>query len=473
MRERAAQELNPKMGRMGPKIRRGLFGRASESGVILCGMRAGALRSAGAGLILLAACTSTTPNATPASAIIQIGVDLPLTGAEAPAAVPALNGIRFYVDKHPTISGFQVQFKTTDDARGGKPSPELGAANVQSFVADTNVVAMLGPFDASVARREIPIANGADLAMVTPATSSPCLTRDVFVPALLNPAYTPISCKTAGLPSASELRPKHVNNFFRLTATDELQGAAAADYAYGRFHVLRAAVISDHEAYGQGLVDAFSARLQRMGGTVVGHLDIDPRLPDATAFLKAAKADGAQAVYFGGVSGDHECTIRAQMKSIFDSGEATPFLAGDGVAQDPGCVKDAGDNAQGIYATVPIVDADSSLVAADTIRAFRAAYGNVRDYGPYTLLAYDATAILYSAIRQAIAAAGGSKPARAGVIAQLVATTGYPGVTGFIGFDALGDTTNRQISIFEATGSDPRAPWRLAATIDYSSGLPY
>jgi branched-chain amino acid transport system substrate-binding protein len=436
-------------------------------------MRVRPLASAGAGLILLAACTSSTPNATPAGPILQIGVDLPLTGAAAPAAVPALNGIRFYVDKHPTISGFQVQLKTTDDARGGKPSPELGAANVQSFVATSNLVAMLGPFDASVARREIPIANTAGLAMVTPATSSPCLTKDVFIPALLNPAYTKISCRMAGLAPASELRPKPQNNFFRLTTTDELQGAAAADYAYGRFHVLRAAVISDHEAYGQGLVDAFSARLQRLGGTVVGHLDIDPRLPDATAFLKAAKAGGAQAVYFGGVAGDHDCTIRAQMKSVFDGGEATPFLAGDGIAQDPGCVTDAADNALGMYATVPIVDADSSLVAADTIRAFRAAYGNVRDYGPYTLIAYDATAILYSAIRRAIAADAGKLPARADVIAQLVATTGYPGVTGFIGFDALGDTTNRQISMFEATGSDPRAPWRLAATIDYSSGLPY
>jgi len=161
------------------------------------------------------------------------------------------------------------------------------------------------------------------------------------------------------------------------------------------------------------------------------------------------------------------------MKSIFDTGEATPFLAGDGVAQDPSCVRDAGDNAPGIYATVPIVDVDASLVAADTIRAFKAAYGNVSDYGPYTILAYDATAVLYSAIRRAIDAGGGRLPARADVVSQLAATTGYPGVSGFIGFDAAGDTTNRQISMFEATGSDPRAPWRLAATIDYSAGLPY
>jgi len=441
-------------------------------GVILCGMRAGVPTSAGAALILLAACTTTAPTTTVTNPI-HIGVDLPLTGAEAPAAVPALNGIRFFVDRHPTLGGFQVQLTTTDDARGGKPNPELGAANVQSFVADTNLVAMLGPFDASVARREIPIANSAGLAMVTPATSSPCLTMDVFIPKLLNPSYTPISCRMAGLPPASELRPKHVNNFFRLTTTDELQGAAAADYAVGQLHVLRAAVISDHEAYGQGLADSFSARLQRMGGTVVGRVDVDPKLPDATAFLQRAKSAGAQAIYFGGVAGDGDCTIRAQMKSIFDPGEATPFLAGDGVAQDPSCVRDAGDNAPGIYATVPIVDADASLVAADTIRAFKAAHGNVSDYGPYTILAYDATAVLYSAIRRAIDTGGGRLPARANVVSQLAATTGYPGVTGFIGFDAAGDTTNRQISMFEATDSDPRAPWRLAATIDYSGGLPY
>ena len=52
---------------------------------------------------------------------------------------------------------------------------------------------MIGPFDSAVARLEIPIANAAGLAMVSPATSNPCLTRNVFTPALLNPARTEIS----------------------------------------------------------------------------------------------------------------------------------------------------------------------------------------------------------------------------------------------------------------------------------------
>ncbi|HEX2681052.1 MAG TPA: hypothetical protein VHQ03_07145, partial [Candidatus Dormibacteraeota bacterium] len=142
-------------------------------------------------------------------------------------------------------------------------------------------------------------------------------------------------------------------------------------------------------------------------------------------------------------------------------------------AQDPVCIADAGDNGLGIYATVPIVDADAMPVAAPAIRAFKAARGNISDYGPYTMLAYDATAVLYSAIRRAIEAAAGGLPTRPEIVTQLAATTGYPGVTGFVGFDGAGDATNRQVSMFESVGSDPRAPWRLAATIDYSAALPY
>ena len=424
--------------------------------------------------LLALASTCVGSGAAPANAkILRIGVDLPLTGGEAPAAVPAMNGIRFYVAQHPMLAGFQVQLTALDDATGGAPSPEVGAADVQRFVTDSSLVAMLGPFDAAVARKEIPIANAAGLAMVTPATSSACLTRDVFMPALLNPALTPISCRAAGLPAASELRPGHVNNFFRTSVTDELQGAAAADYAFGTLHLLRAAVISDGETYGQGLADAFTARLTRLGGQVVAHVDVDPTTSDPMAFLSAAKAAGAQAVYYGGVAHSRSCAIRAEMKGIFGAGEAAPLLAGDGLAEDPVCIADAGDNGLGIYATVPIVDADAMPVAAPAIRAFKAAYGNLSAYGPYTMLAYDATAVLYSAIRRAIEAAAGGLPARADVITELAATTGYPGVTGFIGFDKAGDATSRQISMFESVGSDPRAPWRLAATIDYSTGLPY
>lgn len=422
--------------------------------------------------ILLGACT--IGGGQPAGRPLRIAVDLPLTGTETRAALPAWNGIRFFVQTHPTLDGYAIELVTADDgaAGGGSASPDRGAANVRSFLADANVVAMIGPFDGAVARKEIPLANVAGLAMVSPATSNPCLTRDVYMPALLNPARTPISCKVAGLPPASDLRPSHVNNFFRLTTTDELQGAAAADFAVEKLHVLRAAVITDHELYGQGLAGAFNARLVRRGGTVLGHLDVEADNTDATQFLKRMNEAGAQAIYFGGVS-SVGCAIRAQMVSVFAPGEATPFLGGDGIAHDPNCILAAGANSTGVYATAPIVDAASLPAAATVIGEFKAKFGRPTDFGPYTMLAYDATATLYAALNRAILAGGGRLPSREAVTAELARTIGLEGVTGVLGFDAAGDTTNRVVSVFEAPGADPRVPWKFSGAVDYSLRLPY
>src|SRR5947207_15191137 len=282
--------------------------------------------------VVAATCTSSSP--APAGKVLRIGVDLPLTGPESRAATPALNGIRFFVQTHPVLDGFQVLLDARDDAAGGAPDPARGGSDVDHFVSDPSVVAMIGPFDGAVARKEIPIANSAGLAMVSPATGNPCLTRDVYIPAMLNPARTAISCKAAGLPSSSELRSARTNNFFRLTVTDDLQGAAAADFAFTTLHLLRAAVISDHVSYGQGRQSARSARLQRLGGSVLGRLDADPNgKADVEAFLARMKAGGAQAVYYGG--GSAGCAIRAQMAPLFAAGEAAPFLGGDGIAHDP------------------------------------------------------------------------------------------------------------------------------------------
>ena len=433
-------------------------------------MRRWACWSGTALAVACAACGSAS--SAPVTPVLRIGVDLPLTGHEARAALPALYGIRFFVQMHPKLEGFQVVLSTADDAHGGVPSPTQGAANVHAFVGDPDVVAMLGPFNASVARQEIPVANAADLAMVSPATSNPCLTKDVYIPVLLNPARTQITCQDAGLPAASALRPQHTNNFFRLSTTDELQGAAAADYAYRKLHIQRAAVISDHEVYGQGLASSFSARLTNLGGSVLGHLDLDPGKTDATGFLASMKDAGARAIYYGGTS-RAGCTIRFQMRRIFPPGEDTPFLGGDGIAQDPACVSAAGDNSAGIFATVPFADATSRPAAAAIVRAFKTSYGASSDFAPYTLVAYDATAVLYAALGRAIRDAGGGRPARAKVIAALAHTSAMPGTTGNLGFDPAGDTTNRLVSVFEAAGQDPRAPWKLVDGIDYSARLPY
>ena len=408
----------------------------------------------------------------PQGPVIRIGVDLPLSGAESHAATPALNGIRYYIQQHPALDGYSIELQVSDDTTGGVPDPAKGADNMRAFVADPTILAVIGPFDSSIARDEIPIANRALLAMVSPVTSSPCLTQDVYLPAGLSPSHTAVSCKDAGLFFASDLRPTGVNNYFRLAPTDQLQGPAAADYLFNTLQVLRAGVISDNETYGQALADSFSTRFTRLGGSVVGRLDLASSA-DPTAFLKRVKADGAQAIYYGGVTANNGCVIRAEMTSVFGANAVVPFAGGDGIADDPMCVHDAGTAFAGIYATVPAVDPAAVASANQVVSGFKAAFPNRGDYGAYTVIAYDAAAVVYGGIDRAIGAWRGALPPRGTVTVKIGQTSNLAGATGTIGFDANGDTTHRVISIEQSPRHDPSAPWTLAGTVDYTAALPY
>ncbi len=422
-----------------------------------------------AGLVFVGACRGGTP-----AKVIRIGVDLPLSGAAGRVGQTALNGVQFFVDQHPTIGGFAIQVVAQDDAAAGVDDPGQGTHNISALAADPAVMGVIGPFNSSVARREIPVANDAHLAMISPAVSSRCLTKEPFLPAGLSRTHAEITCKAVGLPTPVELRPNGTNNFFRLVTTDDLQGPAAADYGYKNLLLRRVAVLSDHEAYGQALASGFMTRFTKLGGSIVGILDFDPnsRL-DLTAFMRHAKGDGAQAIYFGGVTANHGCVIRAQMATVFSVGEAAPFLGGDGIAKDPNCVRNAGANAVGMYATVAAAAPDIIPNAQPVIEAFKAQYRNASDYSAYTIPAYDSAAILYGAIDRAMAAAGGKLPARDRVVAQVAATSGFAGASGTFGFDSAGDTTLRVVSVFESRTSDPAVPWSFVRAEDYSAALPY
>jgi branched-chain amino acid transport system substrate-binding protein len=441
---------------------------ATISGLTIGRSRALAV-SVVAALVSVWACSVGTP-----PTVIKIGVDLPLAGADGRAGMPVLNGVQFFVDRHPTVDGFTVQLAARDDTVDGADDPSRGAGNVKALAADPLVLGVIGPFDSNVARKTIPIANAAHLAMVSPTVSSRCLTKEPYLPAELSPSRTAVSCAAAGFPTPAQLRPTGANNFFRLATTDDLQGPAAADFTYKNLQLRRTAVISDHEAYGQALAAGFTTRFEKDGGSVVAIVDFDPnRSTDLRAFLRAAKADGAQAIYYGGVTRNHGCVIRAQMASVFTVGEPVPYVGGDGIAQDPDCVRHAGANAVGIYATVPTGIPDTIASAQPVITAFKARHRSAADYGAYTVAAYDSAGVLYAAVDGAIKAAGGKLPTRDAVVAQLAATSAFTGASGTIGFDPSGDTTNRLVTVFESRSTDPALPWAFVIAVDYSATLPY
>jgi branched-chain amino acid transport system substrate-binding protein len=265
-----------------------------------------------------------------------------------------------------------------------------------------------------------------------------------------------------------------VNNYFRLSVTDELQGPAAADYARKQLHLMRFAVVNHREAYGQLLANSFTARFNRLGGTVVARQELDPTATfDLTSFFERAKKSGAQGVYFGGSASNHSCEVRHQMAGVFEIGAGTPFLGGDGIALDPTCVRDAGANAPGIYATVPVADPEQIPSAQQLIQSFKTQYGRAGDFGPYTIAAYDAAGALYDALDRAIWVTRGNVPFRDTVVNQLAAITAFSGAAGVFGFDPDGDTTLRVVSIFKPAGIDPRSGWKWVDTVSYTAALPY
>jgi branched-chain amino acid transport system substrate-binding protein len=325
---------------------------------------------------------------------------------------------------------------------------------------------MVGPFNSNVARAEIPISNRAHLVQISPANTNQCLTKDVYIPQALS-GKPDVSCKDAGLPAPSDLRPTGTNNYFRVATTDDNQGPAMADYAAKTLKITKVAVASDAEAYGKGIADTFSARFigSSDGGTVVKRQDFPnaSHVSDFRSFLRAAVAAGAQGVYFGGTDSNNACVVRNQMGGIFP--DSAPFMGGDGIVTGQ-CIKDAAARAVGMYGTVATVAAEKVSGAQSTINAYKSAYPNASDYGAYTMPAYDCAKILVAAIDKAIKANNGNMPTRQAVLNEMYKVD-YTGVLGHTSFDQKGDTTNKVITVYAVKNAT--TGWEVDSTVNVSS----
>jgi branched-chain amino acid transport system substrate-binding protein len=394
----------------------------------------------------LAACGSSSTAGSKGT--IKIGVDLPESGNETSNGIPTLNGVKFAVQEAGSIKGYTLAVENKDDAVNGAHDPQKGVQNVRDLIADTAVLAMVGPFNSSVARAEIPVTNQAHLSQISPANTNQCLTKDIYIPVSLG-VPKDISCADAGLPTPEALRPSTPNNYFRVATTDDLQGPAAADFAYDTLHLKNIAVASDNQVYGKGIADTFSQEFKHKGGAIATRQDFDTTTTnDFKPYFTSAKQKNADAVYFGGTDATKVCVARSQMKGILDA----PFLGGDGIVTSQ-CLKDAADNAAGMYGTTATADATKVPASAAIIANFKKAFPNKDDFGAYTMPAYDAAKIEIAAIGRAIDANGGNMPTRLQVANEVAKTQNYTGALGTYSFNERGDTSAHILTIYKTTGT--------------------
>src|ERR1700682_6036285 len=244
---------------------------------------------------------------------IDIASDLPVSGADASSGLPTQQGAQFSVTRVATVRGYTLKFVPFDDAVNGAHDAQKGVQNVQAMLSNKLILAIVGPFNAGVARAETPVANAAPLAMISPSNTNECLTQTFDY------------CQAANGFTPASLRPSTINNYWRVAAPDTFQGPAMADFAIkagpppAGLGITKVAVWDDEETFGQGVANNFAKEFAAKGGTVVDRKSYDPKAKkDFKDFLASAKDKGAQGIYVGATSATGGCIARGQMAGLFN-----------------------------------------------------------------------------------------------------------------------------------------------------------
>jgi branched-chain amino acid transport system substrate-binding protein len=216
--------------------------------------------------------------------IVQIAVDLPI-GLREVDSQAIVNAVRLAVaDSNGAAGAFEVGIPdgaVFDDTIAGFPDRATGSANAIRIVGEPQSIALIGPFNSSIAEAQIPITNGAGLLQCSPANTAPLLTRGA---------------------DTATLRPRpDRTTYVRVVGTDDIVLRRTALYAYDELAVRSIYMIDgDDVAVGDWFVQAFLAR----GGTLAGRT----RLPDdfnegnAIGLMATAAESAPDAVVFTGQS---------------------------------------------------------------------------------------------------------------------------------------------------------------------------
>jgi branched-chain amino acid transport system substrate-binding protein len=400
---------------------------------------------------LLAACGAATPAATPTTApaagggaaataapvapaggeggTIKIVSSLPRTGSSKGQSDTVVNAInqRLKQDNSQACNGqFKIAYEDMDDATAaaGKWDPTQEANNANKAAADADVMVYIGTFNSGAAKVSIPILNQAGLVMISPANTYPGLTKP--------------GKGEAGEPE--KYYPNGKRNYTRVVPADDLQGAAAANWAK-ELGVKSVYILHDTETYGKGIADVFRAKGKENGFEEKGYEGIDKKAQDYKALGTKIKSANPDLVYFGGITQNNAGLL---LKDLRAAGFTGKFMGPDGIYEDA-FLEAAGEAGEGAYVTFGGVPADKLTgKGKEWYDAYKAAFNSEPEV--YAVYGYEATNIALNAINQVC------KKDRAAILAAVFATKDFDGVTGKFSIDANGDTSLTTMSGVQVKG---------------------
>ncbi|MEV4739202.1 branched-chain amino acid ABC transporter substrate-binding protein [Streptomyces sp. NPDC049555] len=354
---------------------------------------------------------------------VTIGITVPLTGSLSPFGQGIKNSVDLAVktaNKNNEVKGVTFAITALDD----QALPGTGQQNAAKLAADKNVIGVVGPVNSGVAQSMQDVLAKADLTQVSPANTNPALSQ--------------------GDNWATGEKKRPFKTYFRTATTDIIQGRFAAQFLYKDAGKRKVFVADDKQTYGVGLATLFAQEFKRLGGDVVGTDHLTVKETDFSATANKIKNSGADAVYFGGQFPEAGL-LSDQVKK---AGARIPLMGGDGM-YNPGFITASGESNDGDLATsvgYPVEDLDS---AKKFVTGYKDA-GYKDPYATYGGYAYDGAWAIIEAVKKAVADNNGKLPAnpRAKVL-DAMSSVSFDGVTGKVSFDQYGDTTNKQLTVYQ------------------------
>jgi branched-chain amino acid transport system substrate-binding protein len=414
-----------------------------------------------------------TPHRQPASTTIEIASDFPTSGVDIISGLPLQNGVQMAIteanNKH-LLPGYTLQLVPYNDVGSdNRHDPQVGANNLKLAIADNLVAGVIGPYNSSVAFKELPIVNQAPLALLSPDAAFSCLTKSTT---------DDLNC-TSTNDIAIQMRPTGQLTFFRLVTTTDRQGKASADYFFQTKHYSKVLLLRDEsDPYSSGLALAFQKEWQRIGGPPIIAVDLRQStsgVQDYQNILQGAASFQPDLIYFSGGLPNGSDILQALFSIA--ALKTVPFAGGGAIMKDSFLRKVAYLHRDApVY--ISMASEDPAHSGTNTEANFETKYNTAngyQDYIPDAATAYDCTMMLIQAIKIALQKgvstphgvqdhAGAVKFRQA--VLQALQHLSYKGATGTHSFDANGDTTNHTISFYQADLSTPQPSWTWLQSIN-------
>jgi len=368
---------------------------------------------------------------------VVIGVDAPLTGQNSATGLGIQYGVQIAVDdanKKKTVPGVTFKVKALDD----KAVPATGQQNATALVAADDVLGVVGPLNSGVATQMQQVFATANLVEISPSNTAPELTQGK---------------------NWQTKKSRPYKTYFRTATTDALQGGFAAQYAHDTLKKKKVYVVDDKQTYGAGLSKLFTAGFTKLGGKIAGTDHVNTGDKDFSTLVTKVKNSKADMLYYGGQY-DESQILTKQLK---DAGANIPLFGGDGMFSDT-YIKTAGKTSEGDLVTSVGVPVDTLPAAKEFIDAYKAKkYPG--DYGTYGGYSYDAATAIIKAVGEVVKDGKIPDDARQQIVDQ-VQKVKFDGIAGPVAFDEYGDTTNKQLTVYQVTDGK----WKAVKSGTYDAG---